>query len=84
MKFAFRFKARDADLLDFLADRVEASELPGGAGVFRHAATAARTGDILFVEADSVEEAAAMGQGYSQYGVEPPTIDYLPDWARPR
>lgn len=73
-----RFARRDAPLLRALANRIAVGELRGPAhSTFDLAADAAETGEPLIVMCERPVEAMLMAAGYSQFGVQAPTIENL-------
>lgn len=73
-----RFDRRDARVLQALVDRC----MSEGIGrehttLFRQAAGAARSGEPLLVECMAPEEAVAMADGFTLYGVRRPAVEAL-------
>ena len=75
ISIALRFDPRDAELLERLADRVQAADLLADVSTFRLAAAAARNRESLRFECESPEEAAIIAGGFVMHGCHPPTID---------
>lgn len=71
----FRFRRWDARTLRQLAERAKVRDLHEATALFDRAAIAAEVGEPLIVKATSAEEAIALAQGFSAYGVEPPIIE---------
>ena len=73
-----RFDRRDEPALRELAERSKLRELGEHAhATFALAANAARTGEPLIVECDSVLEVLLMARGYVRFGIREPVIDGL-------
>ncbi len=78
IRVGLRFHRSDAGLLQLLADRIRARELPAHAvQTFAAAADAATTGEPLIVLCEHPSEAQVMADGYVRFGVRRPAIEDL-------